>query len=501
MTDIRKSNGVEIASKERTPVVGALLVSALIAVMLLGSSAAQSAGPRPLNQLPLPCGQTWEASTYTKTAKHGGHWPDEDSLDLGQWDSSDTNVSEGEPVLASADGTVLKLLTKSNGSNHLYLDHGGGWLSYYVHLEKLPPLTVGQRVAQGEQIGRVGKTGTKQFHLHYTQVEDGSAVRAAFNEALVNTHAGNPASYETWGNGEKLTSANCSSNTFLQVELSGRYQLIYKPGTGAVKIMRLASDGKGASAVWSSTWSRRWTHFTPFAIGSTSYYFAYKSSTGEVDFDRANTGGVGVKTVGEGTWSKGLTHFLPFALGGKPYFVAYDSLHGGASVNRINSAGNGASIVGSSNWGKGWTHFTPFVQDGVQYFLAYQGGTGAVEINRVTGSGNSVTVTEVWTGKWTTGWSHLVALSHGGSVSLLGYKATTGRATFMRVSAGGKGVQILASSSWSKGWTAFSPFALGDTGHVLTYKVTTGTVAVLKLNQSGSGMSTIWKGSWTTGWA
>ena len=46
---------------------------------LLASSAAEAAGPRPFFQMPFACGQTWEASTYD------GHWPDQDSIDLGEW--------------------------------------------------------------------------------------------------------------------------------------------------------------------------------------------------------------------------------------------------------------------------------------------------------------------------------------------------------------------------------------------------------------------------------
>ena len=62
---------------------------------------AQAYGPRPFFQMPVACGQTWEASTYN------GHWPDQDSIDLGEWSPQDTNTGHGEPVLASADGTVL----------------------------------------------------------------------------------------------------------------------------------------------------------------------------------------------------------------------------------------------------------------------------------------------------------------------------------------------------------------------------------------------------------
>ena len=57
-----------------------LALMLLTAAPALAAPAAEAAGPRPLFQMPFACGQTWEASTYD------GHWPDQDSIDLGEWD-------------------------------------------------------------------------------------------------------------------------------------------------------------------------------------------------------------------------------------------------------------------------------------------------------------------------------------------------------------------------------------------------------------------------------
>jgi len=475
-----------------------LLLAATAAVAaLIFSSSALAYGPRPHFQMPVPCGQTWEASTYD------GHWPNQNSIDLGEWSANDTNIGQGEPVLASAAGTVLDVFTDMPaGDIRVYLDHGGGWVTHYIHLESVPPLVIGQHVAQGEQIGRVGNSGTKEYHLHYTQLADGNAVRIQFNGDPIDTWAGNLASYDTWGNGEKLTSANCPMNSFVQVDqLGNKYQLIYKPGTGAVKIMLLDADGTGASTAWSGTWTKGWTHFTPFSIGGQPYYFAYKSSTGEVDFDEVNPFGLGVTTIGEGTWSKGWTHFIPLKLGSDNYYVAYNSLYGGANLDRINASGNGASTLWSGSWGKGWTNFVPFAQNGVQYFIAYKASTGTAEIDKVTGSGNSVTITEVWSGTWMTDWTHIVPVNHNGAVHLLFYRATTGYAWFGKVNANGQGLSFLGSDTWTTTWTAFSPLSINGVGYIFGYKVSTGTVATLKLKSDGSGIDTIWSGSWTTGWA
>jgi len=476
---------------------------------VLASATAEGAGPRPVFQMPFACGQTWEASTYS------GHWPDEDSIDLGDWDASDANMSQGAPVLASAAGTVLEVGTDNDGSNvdgdpakgnYVFLDHGGGWVTHYLHLEEVPPLTDGRLIAQGEYIGRVGNSGTTDMHLHYSQLEDGDAVRIAFNGTRIGTHAGNMSSWKTWGNGEKLTSVNCPANSFLEFEQSGlRYQLAYMPATGGAAIDRLKSDGKGVTTVWSDTWSKGWTHFTPFRVGGKPHYFAYKAATGEVDFDRIDIAPLGlvlgVTTVAERTFSKGWTHFMPFGLGSKPYFAAYNSLSGRTTFNRINSTGTGAETIWSGSWRAGWTHLVPFVLNGVQYFIAYHGSTGTVEIDRISGSGNSVSMTEMWSGTWTAAWSHLVPVSHKGAIHLLRYRATTGRAEFLKIRANGQGALLLGTASWTRSWTTFCPFVLSDVGHVMVYKTALGEAAVLKLNMSGSGISKIWTGSWSRGWA
>ena len=159
--------------------------------------------------MPFSCGQAWAASTYN------GHWPDQDSIDFGEWNGS-TNMSEREPVLASADGEVLDVFTDGDGGNRVYIDHGDGWVTHYLHLAYLPPLTDGQQVAQGQVIGHVGNSGTEAMHLHYTQLQDGAAVRSEFDGTLVSTHAGNMASWNTWdtSNAEKLTSYNCPQESF-----------------------------------------------------------------------------------------------------------------------------------------------------------------------------------------------------------------------------------------------------------------------------------------------
>lgn len=100
-----------LRQQDFTAAARAALTCATLVWVQASASPAETAGPRPFFQMPVACGQTWEASTYD------GHWPDQDSIDLGQWSAAEANVSKGEPVLASADGTVLNVFTSPGGDS------------------------------------------------------------------------------------------------------------------------------------------------------------------------------------------------------------------------------------------------------------------------------------------------------------------------------------------------------------------------------------------------
>jgi hypothetical protein len=480
----------------RRATVSVLAASAL----LLAASSGAGGSSSVVFQMPFACGQTWGAGTY------GGHWPDADSIDLVERadnsDNGSANISKGEPVLASADGTVAYVGQSSGGTNRVYIDHGNGYATLYLHIEKLPPLEVGDRVAQGEQIARTSNSGTNAVHLHYTQTTDldeitniDTAEPIEFDGTPIATNAGN----QDAPTPERLTSLNCAGNSFMPFTRSGKsYQLLYKPGTGAVKIVRLDDDGTGTTTTASGTWTKGWTHFLPFtAADGKPHYFQYKSSTGRVRFASIDSGGSGTTGLAERTWYAGWTHFVPLQLDGDPFFLAYDSLYGHANIDRLNAAGSGSEKVYSSTWTRGWTQLVPFRSGGSQYVLLYKGGSGKVEIDRVTGDADGATVTETWSSTWTRGWTNLVPLDDHGT--LLGYKAATGERAIMRMEP--DGVLKLTSGTWTRGWTALTPFSAGGDDHVLLYKAGTGSVKVMRLNADGDSLTTIWTGTWTKGWA
>ncbi|GIH02374.1 hypothetical protein Rhe02_04410 [Rhizocola hellebori] len=181
-----------------------VVVVAVVVVPLL-----LPAGPRPLFQLPVACGETWQLSTY----------PGHDDYDVDMYPTAGS--AWGRPVLASYAGTVTEAGIngslggrtpdnpngpKGRGGGYLVkIDHGGRWQTQYLHLLEVPLVRKGQQVVQGEQIGRVGSTGNSSApHLHYEQRR---------NRQKVETHFDGQASGITHDDAEytvKRKSGNCA---------------------------------------------------------------------------------------------------------------------------------------------------------------------------------------------------------------------------------------------------------------------------------------------------
>lgn len=85
----------------------------------------------------------------------------------------DILAPRGTPVLAAADGTIIKLHRGKLGGNAIYhLDPDGRTRYYYAHLDRYARgLAEDDFVRQGEVIGYVGDTGNARrgnYHLHFS---------------------------------------------------------------------------------------------------------------------------------------------------------------------------------------------------------------------------------------------------------------------------------------------------------------------------------------------
>jgi len=79
----------------------------------------------------------------------------------------DYRAAEGTPVKAAADGTVVLSADHYFAGRCVYLDHGGGVVSVYLHLSKRL-VEEGDVVSAGDVIGLSGRSGRVTGpHLHF----------------------------------------------------------------------------------------------------------------------------------------------------------------------------------------------------------------------------------------------------------------------------------------------------------------------------------------------
>ncbi|MFV0401815.1 MAG: M23 family metallopeptidase [Oscillospiraceae bacterium] len=64
----------------------------------------------------------------------------------------------GVPVMAAADGVVIKSEETDGYGRHIVLEHKNGYTTWYLHCSRLA-VNLGDLVQTGEVIGEVGRTG------------------------------------------------------------------------------------------------------------------------------------------------------------------------------------------------------------------------------------------------------------------------------------------------------------------------------------------------------
>ena len=126
-------------------------IAAMLASVALGAAPAMA--DLACGSLLMPAGQLKEVSRGI-TSHHPG-------LDL--------VAPHGSPARAAAAGTVVFAQTYFAYGLMVDIDHGGGVVTRYAHLSGFAPgLRPGTRVAAGQQIGQVGRTGRATTnHIHF----------------------------------------------------------------------------------------------------------------------------------------------------------------------------------------------------------------------------------------------------------------------------------------------------------------------------------------------
>ncbi|MBW4702850.1 M23 family metallopeptidase [Micromonospora sp. RL09-050-HVF-A] len=198
----------------------------LLAAFLLATGILVPAGPAwaaPTFKVPFPCNQSWSGQTRSD------HSP-ANAIDFNRTDDV------GDPVVASAPGTVDRVtdLGGTSYGKYVRIDHGGGYTTYYAHLNGFN-VSVGQQVGYGKVIGWVGSTGGSTGpHLHYEQRLNGDDIKVKFN--------GTVALY--WGTKTYTSGNGCSSGTGSgTVDTAGTPLTVRSgPGTGYASVGTVA-DG------------------------------------------------------------------------------------------------------------------------------------------------------------------------------------------------------------------------------------------------------------------
>ena len=88
----------------------------------------------------------------------------------------DVSNRRGTPIVATADGKVVRVGKIGRMGLMVTIDHGFGFVSRYGHLHE-SLVKVGQRVKRGEQIALMGSSGrVTGCHLHYEVRRNGQAL-------------------------------------------------------------------------------------------------------------------------------------------------------------------------------------------------------------------------------------------------------------------------------------------------------------------------------------
>ena len=80
----------------------------------------------------------------------------------------DIAAASGTPIVSPSAGKVIELGDFFFSGNLVYIDHGQGLISMFAHLSEID-VKLGERVAKGQVVGKVGATGRVTGpHLHWS---------------------------------------------------------------------------------------------------------------------------------------------------------------------------------------------------------------------------------------------------------------------------------------------------------------------------------------------
>jgi murein DD-endopeptidase MepM/ murein hydrolase activator NlpD len=88
----------------------------------------------------------------------------------------DISTNIGNPIMATADGIVIKVETDKYLGKNVTISHGNGFTTVYGHMSNFA-VTAGQKVKRRDIIGYIGQTGKAAGpHVHYEVFKDGKRI-------------------------------------------------------------------------------------------------------------------------------------------------------------------------------------------------------------------------------------------------------------------------------------------------------------------------------------
>lgn len=142
--------------------------------LLIPSAVSAQQGDRPYLELPYAGDEAYPVTCGYDCYQHKGTMSN----------AVDFAIPSGVPILAAASGRVMAVtwevgLPRSldlGDALILYIDHGSGWFTRYVHLDGVTVET-DDLVQMGDVIGYSGKTGAAGAHLHF-ELKYGTALHS-----------------------------------------------------------------------------------------------------------------------------------------------------------------------------------------------------------------------------------------------------------------------------------------------------------------------------------
>jgi murein DD-endopeptidase MepM/ murein hydrolase activator NlpD len=117
----------------------------------------------------------WPTSTHTITSRFGVR-RDPFTRKSALHNGIDIDGNSGDPIVSTADGTVIELGWDQSYGNYIVIEHTQELQSVYMHLQRIL-VEQDEAIEKGQQIGLMGSTGRSTgSHLHYEVHVDGSPV-------------------------------------------------------------------------------------------------------------------------------------------------------------------------------------------------------------------------------------------------------------------------------------------------------------------------------------